>query len=46
MRHQECGYLRDDIRQIARIVCNAFNESAPLPLLLLVLGKGVCQGIG
>ncbi|MBY2966596.1 hypothetical protein HF251_28545 [Rhizobium leguminosarum] len=41
VRHQECGNLRDDVDQMARIVCNAFNESAPLPLLLLVLAKGV-----
>lgn len=45
VRHQEVGNLRDDIRQVPRIVRNAFDKSPPLQLLLLVLGKGLRQGI-
>lgn len=45
MGHQECSNLRNNVRQIPRIVCNAFDESTPLPLLLLVPCKGVRQGI-
>jgi len=40
MRHQECGDIRDDIHQIAWIVGNVFHKRSPLPLLLLILGKG------
>lgn len=36
MRNQECSNFRNNVRQIPRIVCNAFDESTPLPLLLLV----------
>ena len=45
VRHQERGNLRDNIRQIARIVRNAFDKSAPLPLLLFIFGKCFRQGI-